>query len=66
MQFERISAGTYEGRDVDVDALNAAFLAAMADQPWEVASVQANAGRTMMLVPIAALAIGRDRVRCVF
>ena len=30
VQFERISAGTYEGHDVDIDALNAAFLAAMA------------------------------------
>jgi len=49
MQFERISAGTYEGHDVDIDALNAALLAAMAGQPWEVAWVQANAGRTRML-----------------
>lgn len=48
-QFEQISAGTYEGHDIDVDALNAIFLAAMADQPWDVAWVQANAGRTMML-----------------
>ena len=49
VQFERIRAGTYEGHELDIDALNAAFLAAMADQPWEVAWVQANAGRTMML-----------------
>jgi hypothetical protein len=49
VQFERIAAGTYEGHEVDVDALNAAFLEAMADQPWEVAWVQANAGRTRML-----------------
>jgi len=49
VQLERITAGTYEGHDVDVDALNAAFLAAMCDQPWEVAWTQANAGRTMML-----------------
>jgi hypothetical protein len=48
-QFERIGAGTYEGHDVDIDALNAALLAAMADQPWEVAWVQANAGRTRMI-----------------
>jgi hypothetical protein len=48
-QFERISAGTYEGHDVDVDALNAAFLEAMAGQPWEVAWVQANAARTRMM-----------------
>ena len=48
-QFERMIAGTYEGHDVDIDALNAAFLEAMRGQPWEVAWVQANAGRTMML-----------------
>lgn len=48
-QFERISAGTYENRDLDIDALNATFLAAMADQPWDVAWVQANAGRTRMV-----------------
>jgi hypothetical protein len=49
VQLEQISAGTYEGHDVDVDALNAAFLAAMRGQPWVVAWVQANAGRTRML-----------------
>jgi hypothetical protein len=49
VQLDQITAGTYEGHDVDVDALNAAFLAAMRDQPWEVAWTQANAGRTMML-----------------
>ena len=29
VQFERIHAETYEGHDVDIDALNASFLAAM-------------------------------------
>ena len=48
-QFERMHAGTYEGHDIDVDALNARLLAAMEGQPWEVAWVQANAGRTRML-----------------
>jgi hypothetical protein len=48
-QFERLSAGTYEGHDVDVDALNAQFLAALAGQPWEVAWLQATTGRTRML-----------------
>jgi hypothetical protein len=48
-QFERITAGTYEGHDVDIDGLNAALLAAMAGHPWEVAWVQANAGRTRMV-----------------
>jgi hypothetical protein len=49
VQFERMGAGTYEGHDLDVDALNASFLAAMEGQPWNVAWVQANAGRTRML-----------------
>ena len=49
VQFERIGAGTYDGHDVDVDALNAAFLAGMQGQPWEVAWVQANAARTRLL-----------------
>jgi hypothetical protein len=49
LQFERMSAGTYEGHEVDVNALNATFLAAMEGQPWEVAWVQANAGRTRMI-----------------
>jgi hypothetical protein len=49
VQFERMTAGTYEGRDLDIDALNDTFLARMRDQPWEVAWVQANAGRTRML-----------------
>jgi Mycothiol maleylpyruvate isomerase N-terminal domain len=48
-QFERMTAGTYEGHGIDVDALNARLLAAMEGQPWEVAWVQANAGRTRML-----------------
>ena len=48
-QFERIRAGTYEGHEIDIDGLNASFLAAMAGQPWEVAWVQAQAGRTVML-----------------
>jgi hypothetical protein len=55
IQFERIGAGTYEGHEVDVDGLNAVFLAAMADQPWEVAWVQANAGRSRMVTEWHAL-----------
>ena len=49
VQFERMRAGTYAGHDVDVDALNAAMLEAMHDQPWEVVWIQANAARTKML-----------------
>lgn len=60
VQLERMSAGTYEGHDVDVDALNAIFLAAMEGQPWEVAWVQANAGRTRMLEEWSVLEQGTD------
>jgi hypothetical protein len=49
VQFERLNAGTYEGHDVDIDGLNAALLEGMAGQPWEVAWVLANAGRTRMI-----------------
>ena len=49
VQFAQITAGTYAGHDVDVDALNATLLEAMEGQPWEVACVQASAGRTVML-----------------
>ncbi len=49
MQFERISAGTYEGHDIDIDAVNAALLDAMHGQPWDVAWTQANAARSRMI-----------------
>ncbi len=48
-QFERMTGGTYAGHDVDIDALNAQFLEAMADQSWATAWLLANAGRTRML-----------------
>jgi hypothetical protein len=59
-QFERMRAGTYEGHDIDIDAMNAELLAGMAGQPWEVAWVQANAGRTRMLEAWFALAEQTD------
>ena len=55
IQFQRIGAGTYVGHAIDVDALNEAFLDAMRDQPWDVAWVQANAGRTRMVAEWYAL-----------
>ena len=48
-QFERIGAGTYEGHEIDVDALNAALLRGMEGQPWEVAWVQGQAARGRMV-----------------
>jgi hypothetical protein len=49
VQFQRMSAGTYEGHDIDIDGINAALLAGMQGQPWDVAWVQARAARTRML-----------------
>lgn len=54
-EFERMRAGTYEGHDIDIDALNAVFLEAMAGQPWEVTWVQAVAARTRMVQEWALL-----------
>jgi hypothetical protein len=59
-QFEQIMAGTYAGHDVDIDGLNAQFLAAMVGQPWEVAWSQANAGRTVMRQAWADLTAPND------
>jgi hypothetical protein len=49
MQLERIQAGTYEQRDIDIDALNAEFLTGMHDQPWNIVLTQAQASRNRML-----------------
>jgi hypothetical protein len=49
VELMQIAVGTYEGHAVDIDGLNRVFLAAMSDQPWSVAWVQANAARTRML-----------------
>jgi hypothetical protein len=49
VQLQRISAGTYEGHDIDIDGLNAELLAAMQGQPWEIAWTQANAARFRMI-----------------
>jgi hypothetical protein len=49
VQLARIQGGTYEGHDIDIDALNAQFLEAMRDQPWDVTWIQAQAARSQML-----------------
>jgi len=49
VQLERIASGTDEPRDLDVDALNAEFRAAMHGQPWSVILTQAQASRSRML-----------------
>jgi hypothetical protein len=55
VQLERMTGGSYAGHDVDIDALNASFLAAMQGQPWEVAWSQAGAARSRLLQAWAAL-----------
>jgi len=50
IQFEQMQTGSYGGHDLDIDALNEAFAAAMHGQPWDVVWVQANAARTMMVL----------------
>lgn len=60
VQFERMRAQTYGGHDVDIDAMNARFLAAMADQPWEVAWIQATSGRSRMVQTWAELGEPND------
>ena len=55
VQLERMHAGSYEGHDVDIEGLNAAFLEAMADQPWDVAWILATSGRSRMLQTWAGL-----------
>ncbi len=49
IQLRRIEAGTYRPRDLDIDALNAEFRAAMRGQPWDVILTQAQASRHRML-----------------
>src|SRR6478672_797265 len=48
-QLERMRGGTYQGHDIDVDALNAQFLEATHDMTFEMAWTQANAARTLMI-----------------
>jgi hypothetical protein len=47
--LRRIAAGTYRESEIDVDAENARFLAAMRDIPLETVHVQASAARSQLL-----------------
>jgi hypothetical protein len=49
VQLRRIQSGTYEPREIHIDAMNAAFRAAMSGQPWGVIFTQAQASRSRML-----------------
>ena len=48
-QLERMRGGTYGGHDVNIDGLNAEFLEATRDEPWDSAWLRANAARTLMI-----------------
>ncbi len=55
LQLERIVAGTYRQREVDIDGINAQLLDAMRGQSWTVTWTQANSARTMLLLRWAAI-----------
>ena len=44
-----IAANSYEPHELDIDHRNAAALAALRDQPWDVVWTQANGARSWML-----------------
>ncbi len=60
IQLRRIEAGTYTTPDLDIDALNAEFRAAMKGQPWDVILTQAQASRHRMLEVWYALPARND------
>jgi hypothetical protein len=56
VQLLRIEAGTYVEEPLDVDGLNAQFLAAMRDQDWATIWAQAVLARAQMLIVWGRLA----------
>jgi hypothetical protein len=60
VQLLQIEAGTYDDAPLDVDALNAQFLAALRDQPWATCWNQLLAARAMMLSVWARLPVRTD------
>jgi hypothetical protein len=46
--IERIRNGSYVASEIDIDALNAQFLAAMRDVPFDIVRLQAWSARTML------------------
>jgi hypothetical protein len=49
IQLLRIESGTYVDEPLDIDGLNAQFLAALRDQDWDTVWGQAISGRAQML-----------------
>ena len=62
-QIEQIGAGTYEHREVDVDARNAEALATLRAQDWETIWTQAHAARAWMYRSWLTLTERSDRGR---
>ena len=58
IQLLQIEAGTYVEEPIDIDALNAQFLAALHDQDWSTVWTQAVSARAQMLTVWTRL---RDR-----
>ena len=56
IQLLRIEAGTYLDEPLDIDALNAQFLAALGDQDWATVWGQAISARVQMLTVWGRLA----------
>ena len=46
--IERIRAGTYRRDEIDIDRLNAEFLATMRDVPYDIVRLQAWSARSML------------------
>lgn len=55
VQLLRIEAGTYVEEPLDIDGLNAQFLAAMGDQDWSTVWAQAVSARAQMLTVFGRL-----------
>jgi hypothetical protein len=49
VQLLRIEGGSYVEEPLDIDAMNASFLAALRDQPWAVCWAQMLSARAQML-----------------
>jgi hypothetical protein len=55
MVLEQIRGGTFHGRDMDVEGMNAACVEANRDQPMYIVRAEAHAARTRMLGELDSL-----------
>ena len=64
--LEQIYADSYRPDEIDIDAMNDAFLEAMKDEPYDRIRAQAMAARTRMLHALSALpSVTEDALRWV-